>query len=371
MECIPDQIDYNRLLSMCVGPDEEKLDQSDSDTAAVHKYDECECGEMMYKADSMLQCSKCPNMKSYINDEVSRFGAATSQYNSGSVPYCKIAGKSGGQAAAYTRNLYPNATPEERKRKMVEQAMSKLKAFNTSEDHNIKFPTHFLLEAANMLTSIQIANDRTLKDSVYVGALIRCLSIVCKNHKLYQKGSVFCTFANINQTNLTQRNKLIRDMHDMEVIKLEKYYNPEESLFTQYFTMFDIPMKYKLFAHDLIKLAVPRNMRGDNNNTIDSKCAAVVAILQKKLDMGFTGTDICDKCGIVQSTFEKYARYCVDNRDLLKPLFVKHGVPPLRSKDFQKKIPVKKPPVVKTAKRSRGRPKGSSNKPKEISTPTL
>lgn len=362
MDDLQSEIDYDSLLSLCIDPDgEDEKSICTDEEVIVHQYDQCTCGGKMFKNDSALQCSMCPIMKPFINDEVTRFGPATSQYNSGSSPYCKITGKSGGRAHAYQRNLYPITSPEDRERKMFEHAMSKLNAFNSTEAHNIRFPTHFLRESATMLTCIQIANDRTLKDTVYVGALIRCLAIVCKKHKLYQKGQSFCTFANINQTNLTQRNKLIRDMLDNGVIEYKKYYNPEESLFTQYFTMFNIPMKYKEFAHDLIKEAVPRNMRGDNNNTIDSKCAAVIAILQKKLEMSFTSDDICKKCEIVQSTYEKFCRYAVANRDLLMPIFEKHGIPRLTSKDFQKKVHKKKT-VKETPKRGRGRPPGVKNK---------
>lgn len=358
------EIDYEDLISLCRDPDghEDEKTTNDDEYVVVHQYDQCECGGKMYKTISVLQCSLCPNMVSYINDEVTAFGPATTQYNSGSLSYCKITGNGGSQAFAYQRNMYPTTSPEERKRKMIEHAMSKLNSFNSNENHNIRFPTHFLVEAANMLTDIQIANDKTLKDTVYVGALIRCLAIVCKQHKLYQKDQIFCTFAGINQTNLTQRNQLIRKMHETGVIDYTKYYNPEESLFIQYFTIFNIPMEYKEFAHELIQIATPRNMRSDNNNTIDSKCSAIISILQRKLDLPFTDADICKQCNIVQSTYEKFCRYCVENRDIIRPIFEKYKVPRLRSDDYQKKVSMKV--KVEKPKRARGRPVGSKNAPK-------
>jgi len=357
------QFDYDSLLSMCHDPDGQNDKSDTDDDAIVHQYDKCECGERMFKTENILQCSVCPNMKSYINDEVTGFGPATAQYNSGSLSYCRIRGNCG-NGNAYQRTLYPKTSPEERKRKMVEHAMSKLNAFNSNESHDVRFPTHFLIEAANMLTTVQMANDKTLKDTVYVGALIRCLAIVCKKHKLYQKDQLFCTYAGIKQTNLTQRNQLIRTMHENGVIEYTKYYNPEESLFTQYFTMFKIPMKYKKFARELIEIATPRHMRGDNNNTVDSKCAAIVSILQRKLNLPFNDSDICTNCRIVLSTYEKFARYIVDNRDIVRPIFEKYDVPRLRSKDYAKKPPKLKKVVEVKGKRRRGRPLGSSNKAK-------
>jgi hypothetical protein len=354
--------DYNSLLSLCLDPDGQKESKNGDDIIEVHRYDKCECGGKMFKTENMLQCSICPNMTSYINDDVTGFGPATAQYNSGSESYCRISRKGDSRANTHQRYLFPTATPEERKRKMVEHALAKLNVFNSSDSHNIRFPTHFLVEAAVMLIEIQIANYKSLKDTVYVGTLMRCLAIVCKKNKLYQKDQIFCKFAGISQTNLTQRNNLIRLMGEQGVIEYTKYFNPKESNFIQYFTKFEIPMEYIEFAHEIINIATPRNVRGNNNNTIDSKCAAIISILQRKLNMKFTDADICNKCGIVCATYEKYCRYLVYNRDALRPIFEKHGVPRLRSTDYQKKEPKSKPVEVVKEKRPRGRPPGVKNR---------
>ena len=346
---------------------------TEEEKVIVHQYDTCTCGEKMYLNENMLQCSMCPNMKSYINDEVSGFCQVTKQYNSGTSSYCKITGHRG--ARVFQRSMFPTSTtPEERRRKMVEHALTKLKKMNSCEDHTIRFPDHFLVEAAQMLTSIQLANDHMLKDTVYIGALIRCLSIVCIQYDLYQKDPTLCKFANINQTDLTQRNKLIRDMRRIGVITYTKYYDPFDSLLTQYFTKFEIPMSYKEFGKELIEMATSRKMRGDNNNTRESKCAAIVAILHRKLRLDFPIANICTECEIVQSTYEKFCRYCVDSRDIILPIFEKYGVPRLRRTDFPKKEKVttrkKKIVEVKPA-RKRGRPKGSKNVPKVTSIKSI
>lgn len=337
---------YTDLLSLSeTAPDEH------SDGVNIFKYNICECGGKMFGIDNTLQCDTCPNIRTYITDEVSSFGS-TSQYNSGTDAYCKVVGKGGD---VYQRSMYPEKSKAERRRKMVEHAMTKLKSYNNSKSNGIEFPHHYLKEAAEMLADVQIANTKTLKDTVYVGALIHCLSMVCKKYGLYQKAKVLSDFANISRTNMTQRRRMICDMVHNKVIDSEPYYNQEKSLFGQYFSIFSIPPQYNEFAHELIAFAIPRNMRGDNNNTIDSKCAAIISIIQRKLNLPFTDNDIRDKCNIVQSTYEKFCRYCVDNRDLVKFIFEKHGVPLLKKDDYQKLKARKVNAVVQ--KRTRGRPK--------------
>ena len=176
-----DTIDYESLLDLCPDPDDKS--DTDLDDVVVNQFDLCECGGKMHSnLNNMLQCSSCPAMKPQFNDEVVGFGLATSQYNSGTLSYCKITGRYG--ASAYQRNMYPTTTPEERRRKMVEHAMRKLKSFNSSEHHNIRYPVDFRIEAANMMANIQINHDHTLKDTVYSSTLVTCLSIVCKKRKI-------------------------------------------------------------------------------------------------------------------------------------------------------------------------------------------
>jgi hypothetical protein len=363
-----DDANYQDLMSLCTT---DTGDASDIDEMVIfNQYDTCRCGEKMYLSaeNNLLQCPTCPNMEPYINDEITGYCQTTKQYNSGSSSYCKIAGHHG--ARVFQRSMFPvTVSPEERRRKMVIHALSKLKKFNACS-HDIRFPDHFLVESAEMLTCIQIANDHMLKDTVYIGTLIRCLSIVCVRYGLYQKDPLMCKYAGISQTDLTQRNKLIRDMRSEGIIEYEKYYDPSDSLLNQYFVKFDIPMEYKEFGKELIELATSRKLRGVNNNTLESKCAAVIAILHRKLGLNFPIVNICTECKIVQSTYEKFARYCVDSRDILKPLFKKYGISRLRSTDFPKKVlVVMVKPKVEKPKRKRGRPAGVKNRPKPMLKP--
>lgn len=292
----------------------------------INTYDICDdCGIKMHLMNGdKLHCPSCASLKKVINDEMAGYSMATNQYNSGPITYCKIISGRG-----TSTHIIPSST--DRLHKMVKNAKRKIKILNGD---NQRFPPHFIEEAAHMMSKIQ-SNGRILKDNMYKAMLTLCLSQVCKKHRVYQKSLDLCKYTNVNQTDMTKCTKIMTRLHNRGIVEYERFYDPRESNFTQYFTILNIPMKYKSFGVKLIDLANPRNMKGVNNNTVDSKCAAIVSILQRKLKLNFTDADVCRVCNIVQSTYEKFTTYCVRNYKTLNPLFEEYGIPPLIKREYR------------------------------------
>jgi len=89
---------------------------------------------------------------------------------------------------------------------------------------------------------------------------------------------------------------------------------------------------------ELIERASQVDMMGENNSRISTKCAGAVYTLKVQESLKFSKADIVRYCKISKSTFIRYYEFLVQNRKLLKPVFKKHNVAPLRKSKKKKGV---------------------------------
>jgi transcription initiation factor TFIIIB Brf1 subunit/transcription initiation factor TFIIB len=205
-----------------------------------------------------------------------------------------------------------------------------LSRFNARRRSGGKLPRSILTEAADLYSKIQ-SHNIVRRGNGRKGVLGACISFVCNIHNITKKPKEIASFLNIEESYLSNGDKLLRSLHSQGKIDIPVNHDPTESYIYQYFQAFNIDQKYKPFVLQLIEASKsPTLMMGENNSRISTKCAGAVHVLNTQEKLGISKDDIVARCKIVRSTFTRYYEFLIINRKGLKPIFVEHGIPPLK-----------------------------------------
>jgi transcription initiation factor TFIIIB Brf1 subunit/transcription initiation factor TFIIB len=211
-----------------------------------------------------------------------------------------------------------------------------LSRFN-SQSKEGKLPIIILKEAAELYGKIQKCNI-VRRGNGRKGALGACIYFVCNRHNITKKPKEIAMFLSIEESYLSKGDKLLRRLHAEGKIDIPVHHNPKDAYILQYFESLGIDNKYKPFVSELIDRASQVDMMGENNSRISTKCAGAVYTLKVQESLKISKTDIVKYCKISKSTFIRYYEFLIQNRRVLKPVFKKHNVTPLRKSKKKKGI---------------------------------
>jgi transcription initiation factor TFIIIB Brf1 subunit/transcription initiation factor TFIIB len=196
-----------------------------------------------------------------------------------------------------------------------------------------KLPVVILREAASLYSTIQKCNI-VRRGNGRKGALGACIYFVCNRHNITKKPKEIAAFLNIEESYLSKGDKLLRRLNAEGKIDIPIYHNPKDAYILQYFEALNVDKKYKPFVSELIDASsvVGHGIMGENNSRISTKCAGAIYTLKAQGLIGISKSDIVKYCKISKSTFIRYYEFLVVNRRVLKPIFKKHNIPPLKKK---------------------------------------
>lgn len=204
-----------------------------------------------------------------------------------------------------------------------------LNRFN-SQTNDSKLPIIILKEAAELYSQIQKHNI-VRRGNGRKGALGACIYFVCNKHNITKKPKEIAKFLGIEESYLSKGDKLLRRLHSEGKIDIPIYHDPKDAYLLQYFEALQIDGKYKAFVSEVIDRASNIDMMGENNSRISTKCAGTIYMLKTQESLEFTKTDIVKYCKISKSTFIRYYDFLLQNRKLLKDIFKKYNIKPLKS----------------------------------------
>ena len=164
-----------------------------------------------------------------------------------------------------------------------------------------------------------------------------CIYFVCNRHNITKKPKEIAMFLNIEESYLSKGDKLLRKLHSEGKIDIPIHHNPKDAYILQYFEALSIDDKYKPFISEIIDRTSQVDMMGENNSRISTKCAGAIYMLKVQESLRYTKSDIVKYCKISKSTYIRYFDFLVQNRRLLKPVFKKHGIIPLKKPQKKKK----------------------------------
>jgi transcription initiation factor TFIIIB Brf1 subunit/transcription initiation factor TFIIB len=192
-----------------------------------------------------------------------------------------------------------------------------------------KLPIIILKEAAELYGNIQKFKI-VRRGNGRKGTLGSCICFICDIHNITKKPKEIAMFLGIEESYLSKGDKLLRRLYAEHKIDIPVHHNPKDAYILQYFESLAIDNKYKPFVSELIDRASQVDMMGENNSRISTKCAGVIYTLNVQMDLKITKSDIVKYCKISKSTFIRYFEFIAQNRRLLKHIFDKHGINPLK-----------------------------------------
>lgn len=285
-----------------------------------------DCNVKIHPNGSIYNCPMCGRTESVIdyNEEYSQ--SVADQYNtkkSGSAALRVVGNDSYVYARALIANTSVDYTATQKK-----ETTKQLHRHNSQSNH--KFPIIVLKETTEMYGQIQ--QEVVRRGNGRLGALASCLDFVCQKKGITKKPKVIAEFMQIEESDLSRGDKLLRDLHAENKINIPIYHDPLPDYINQYFEKLDIDQKYKPFVHELITTASDETKCSPNNAQPSTKCAGAIYTLVVQMGLDFDKNKISKECIISKSTFIRYYDFLVKNRKTLNEVFKKHKIPKLRSK---------------------------------------
>jgi transcription initiation factor TFIIIB Brf1 subunit/transcription initiation factor TFIIB len=200
----------------------------------------------------------------------------------------------------------------------------------------MKLKKIILREAAGLYREIQKLKI-VCRGKGRLGVLCSCTGYVCKRHDITKKPKELAMFFGIEESYLSDGDRLLRRLHADKKIDIPVHHNPKNAYLRQYFESLEINLKYKQFVSELIDKSTGMDMMGDNNSRISTKCAGAIYALIVQENLKISKKQIVEDCKISKSTFLRYYEYLVINRKALKPIFLKHKVAHIRKRKKKKR----------------------------------
>ena len=338
--------DANYTFSLFADNEFEDFGDEVLDLECKEDWNTCpECGIRMQPMKSSYQCLQCGRDTQVLEQKGEFSTSIVDNYNTSancSMPI-KVVGK---DSCRYHKALM--RTTSEYSKIQSNNTNKQLNRFN-SQSKEGKLPIIILKEAADLYGKIQKCNI-VRRGNGRKGALGACIYFVCNIHNITKKPKEISIFLNIEESYLSKGDKLLRRLQSEGKIDIPIHHDPKDAYILQYFEALGIDNKYKPFVSELIDRASHIDMIGENNSRISTKCAGAIYTLKIQESLEFSKSNIVKYCKISKSTFIRYYEFLVQNRKVLKPVFKKHGITPLkktkRKKEVNKNILNMKVPAV-------------------------
>lgn len=317
-----------------------------------------DCKIDMDPTGSIYKCSNC-GREEIILEQTDEYNASILEnYNSNnsSSMSIKIIGK---DSYRYRKGLYK--TSSDYAKVQNSHTNKELNRFN-SQSRGGKLPVIVLKAAADLYSKIQRCNI-VKRGNGRRGALGACIGFVCDEHNISKKPKELAKFVNVEESYVSKGDRLLRKLHAEGKIDIPVHHDPKDSYIYQYFEALSIDKKYKEFVTELIDRASQVDMMGENNSRMSTKCAGAIYTLKLQEGLPFTKADIVENCKISKSTFTRYHEYLMLNRKLLKPIFKKHNIKPLKKKKKKNVLNMKKTPCEKPNTKNPNAKKPNAKKP--------
>jgi transcription initiation factor TFIIIB Brf1 subunit/transcription initiation factor TFIIB len=317
--------DVNYAFALFEDDEFEDLDDP-SDDECREDWKTCpDCKIRMQPMKNSYQCTHCGRDKEVLEHGGEFSSSIVDNYNTNS--NCSLSIKIVGKDSyRYYKALLRTAS--DYSKIQSNNTNRQLGRFN-SQSKDGKLPIIILKEAADLYGRIQKHNV-VRRGNGRKGALGACIYFVCIRHNITKKPKEIATFLCIEESYLSKGDKLLRVLHYKGVINIPIHHNPKDAYILQYFESLNIDGIYKPFISELIDRASCLDMMGENNSRVSTKCAGAIYTLRIQESLGITKADIIKYCKISKSTFIRYYDYLIQNRRLLKPLFRKHNIKPLK-----------------------------------------
>lgn len=362
-----DNFDMTRLVQDL--PDQKEKEVS---------YDTCTgCSTKMIRDQNLFKCYECGLIKKCLDYAGKYSHSVIMSYNT-DINKPMLLKITGTDSQSLHRRLRQKTQDYSKKARI--ESITKLDKQNSST-LGIKIQHSYLKEAAELYSTVRNCINKKGTGRKIVkrgdglkGALTSCLGYVFKKYNQTQKATALSTFYSIPKKYITKFDKEMNSLCAQGKIDIPINHNETIDYVNQYFAAWSVHEKYKPFVTELICRSSQTDMKGKGSNKPSTKCAGVMYILmlQKpnfKMTNGqrrktpVTRKEVEQKCSIVHATFR---RFCSDviikNRDILKPVFQKHGIKCPRDLDglragkhAKKKYRVKKKNKIAKTKRKKSK----------------
>ena len=330
--------DRSYVFSLFQDDEFSNFDAPELQTLEIIDYKLCpDCNVKMQPMKTSYQCLQCGRDKKILENNSGYTPNIMGNYNTSescSLPL-KIVG-----VDSYRYNKALMRTSSNYVKVLLYTTNKQLTHQNTLNQRK-QLPVTILREAAEMYGKVQALKIVRRGDG-RKGALGACIYFACCADNITKKPKEIAKFMGVDESYLSNGDKLLRKLHSQGLINIPAYHDPTVAYLSQYFQALRIDGKYKEFVMELLEVSTSQKMRGENNSRISTKCAGLMYVLKTQMELNITDADIVRCCDIVKSTFIKYYKYLVSNRSLLKPVFKKYSIPPLRKKVKKDKKVAKK-----------------------------
>ena len=287
--------------------------------------------------ENVICCPECgmelslshDNNKNYSND---------SEYNTSQDAFMPII-IVGNNSGCYNKNLLKTTANYSSYRKNSNR--KGLHSCNYYHDGK-KLPKtciNLALKLFNRIIESKDCHDEERTSRVYrgnskKGVMGSCLYYACNMYNITKTPKQIASIMGIEERFLSQGDRKVRSLADKGIIDIPPIIDPVEDYLNQYFASLKIDLKYKQFIIDLINRAEKKNIHIESDSKITTKCVGSIYLLSKRMSdvKHIKEEDISRECnGISKTTYNKYYKLLMQNKDKLIPVFIKHRIKMPRS----------------------------------------
>lgn len=261
-----------------------------------------DCGIPLTKNMGVYYCEGCGREEEAFDSEVPIEG--NSEYNTShdSAAPVRISGPGSYQ---YQKKLISSTS--DYKKQQYKNTHNEMKNI-VMQYAGCTVPPDVIKEASNMYYRIQ--QSRILRADVRKGTMAACLYKSCQRLDTVRKHKQIAEMFGIQQKDVSTGEKIIDSIIASADLRKEGdqfCFNENkqiDSFLNRFFESLNIPEVHKEFCRSLIRFTI--KYRIAENTVISTKCAGVIYILAKKLDMDISREDIERNCEISKSTFARF-----------------------------------------------------------------
>jgi len=275
--------------------------------------------QMNIDINNKYTCKECGYIR-HITTENDEYQSSSDNYNTNSNYNLPI--KCVGPKSYNYQKCIRNSTSEYNtiQEKNIKNKLYKLNYQSTK----LSIPKNIISNVIEQYKFIR-NNYNVYRGDILKGILGSLIYYQCLKEKIIRKPREIAQWCNITESNLSKGDKIIRNLHEDGVLKLNLTDNLESSFINSYLIRLEIDLKYSEFLYELL-IYINTYKIGNLNSRLSTKVSSIIYLLILSKDMNISIDTISEEFDISISTFKTYYNNIYKKRELLIPLFEKYEI---------------------------------------------